>query len=221
MFIYSLARDVSCPSRRSTLARKRIHRCPLGFSLLELMAVLSITMIVASIGFVLARNILATFRLYGSCTSYANLLQTARIRAVQDDRFYAVVSAPAANPPMAFVDINGNGLYDATEPMMVFAQGVTPQPYASGPSVGNLKSKFLPPNPLAQASVNPAINPTFGPRGLPCTPAAGACPYVPPTSFITFVQNTQSGKWEAVTVTPAGRVNLWLYDGTSSWSALN
>lgn len=185
------------------------------------MTVVSIIMIVSSIGFVLARNIAATLRLYGSCTSYANLLQTARIRAVQDDRFYAVVSLPAANPPMAFVDINGNGLYDATEPMMVFGQGVTPQPYASGPALNNLKSQFLPPNPQAQASVNPAINPTFGPRGLPCTPAGGACPYVPPTSFITFVQNTQSGRWEAITVTPAGRVNLWRFDGTSTWSALN
>jgi hypothetical protein len=101
---------------------------------------------------------------------------------------------------MAFVDINGNGLYDPTEPMMVFVGGVSPQPYASGPAVGNLKSQFLPPNAPAQASVQPAMNPTFGPRGLPCPPAGGACPYVPPTSFITFVQNTQSGRWQAVTV---------------------
>jgi hypothetical protein len=166
-------------------------------------------------------SIVRTIRLSGSSTSYANLLQTARIRAVQDDRYYSVVSMPAANPPMAFVDISGNGLYDPGEPMIVFAQGVNVQPYASGPSLGNLKSQFLPPNPLAQNSVQTAIPPTFGPRGLPCAPSAGACPYVPPASFITFLQNTGNGKWEAITVTPAGRVNLWIYDGTSTWSSLN
>lgn len=192
-----------------------------GFSLLEMLTVVTVSMILASIGFVLGSNIARTIRLRGSSTSYANLLQTARIRAVQDDRFYAVRSVPGANPPMAFVDISGNGSYDAGEPMMVFAQGVNVQPFSSGPSLSNLKTQFLPPNPTAQASVNSAIPPTFGPRGLPCAPSAGACPYLPPTSFITFVQNTQSGNWEAITVTPAGRVNLWRYDGTSTWSALN
>ena len=216
--------ELPCPAEDASRTRNVISRgvrFGRGFSLLEMMTVVSISLIVGSIGFVLGASIVRTIRLSGSSTSYANLLQTARIRAVQDDRYYSVVSVPAANPPMAFVDISGNGLYDAGEPMIVFAQGVNVQPYASGPSVGNLKSQFLPPNPLAQNSVQTAIPPTFGPRGLPCAPSAGACLYVPPASFITFLQNTGNGKWEAVTVTPAGRVNLWIYDGTSNWSSLN
>ena len=155
--------------------------------------------------------------------SYANLLQTARIRAVQDDRYYAVVSDTVANPPRAFVDINGNGLYDTGEPMMVFPQSVTAQPFASGPSTANLKLQFLP--ATGQNTVNSANPPTFGPRGLPCVPSAplnGTCNYLQPTSYITFVQNTLSGRWEAITVTPAGRVRLWSYDANSStWSGLN
>jgi hypothetical protein len=52
------------------------------------------------------------------------------------------------------------------------------------------------------------------------------CPYLTPpnytpVSFVTFLQNTQSGKWEAVTVTPAGRVRQWSYDGTGTWSPMN
>jgi len=188
-----------------------------GFSLLELMIVLSIALIIGVTGFVLAQNIARSVRLSGSCTSYANLLQTARIRAVQDDRYYALVSDTAANPPRAFVDINGNGVYDTGEPMMIFAQSVTPQPFASGPSLSNLKLQFLP--ATGQNTVNSANPPTFGPRGLPCLPSAplnGTCNYLQPTSYITFVQNTLSGRWEAITVTPAGRVRLWSYDGASS-----
>jgi prepilin-type N-terminal cleavage/methylation domain-containing protein len=212
-----------CPGRDASGSSATSHhlRCASGFSLIEMMIVVSIVLILGSLGFVLGANIARTIRLRGSSTVYANLLQTARIRAVQDDRYYSVVSVPAASPPMAFLDLNGNGLYDQGEPRIVFAQGVNVQPYASGPSVSNLKAQFLPSSLTAQASVNSAIPPTFGPRGLPCAPSAGACPYLPPTSFITFLQNAENGRWEAITVTPAGRVNLWMYDGTSSWSSLN
>ena len=193
-----------------------------GFSLIELMIVLSIALILGVTGFILAQNVARTVRLYESGTAYANLLQTARIRAVQDDRYYSVVtSTPSIGAPTAFVDIAGTGIYAAGDPMMVFASGVTPTAFASGPSSTNLKSQFLPPGPTAQNSVNTGSGPTFGPRGLPCTPSAGTCPYLNPTSYITFVQNTQSGNWEAITVTPAGRIRLWSYDGTSTWTALN
>jgi hypothetical protein len=71
-----------------------------------------------------------------------------------------------------------------------------------------------------------ASGPIFGPRGLPCTPVTDAgghttCPFLTPTSYITFLQNTQSTAWEAITVTPAGRVQLWSYNGSSDWSPLN
>ncbi len=208
---------------RGPLGASRQVPAERGFSLIELMIVISVSMIIGGIGFVLAQNSVRMIRLYGSCTSYANLLQTARIRAVQDARYYSVISDTAANPPRAFVDTNANGLYDSGEPMMVFAQSVTPQPFASGPSQTNLKQQFLP--ATGQNTVNAANPPTFSSRGLPCAPSApinGTCNYLQPTAYITFVQNTLSGKWEAITVTPAGRIRLWTYDAnSSSWSGLN
>ena len=90
------------------------------------------------------------------------------------------------------------------------------------PAVGglaNLKSQFLP--VTGQGTVNTSgTGPTFGSRGLPCTPTGGTCPYQPPTSYITFMQNSRTTKWEAVTVTPAGRVRIWSYGGTT-WSPMN
>jgi prepilin-type N-terminal cleavage/methylation domain-containing protein len=215
-------------SRRRNIpfARRRMtgqHRVERGFSLLELMIALSIALIVGATSFIIAQTTARSFRLYESSTSYANLLQTARIRAAQDDRYYTVKTAtPSIGAPFAYVDIAGTGIYAAGDPMMVFGLGVAPMTFASGPSLTNLKSQFLPPGPTAQNSVNAASGPTFGPRGLPCTVSAGTCPYLNPTSYITFVQNTQSGKWNAITVTPAGRIRIWGYDGTTStWSPLN
>lgn len=203
-----------------------------GVTLLELCVVLAIMMIVGSLIFINAVTAIRNIRLTQSATSYANLLQHARIRAVQDDTYYTVRTNTGVNPPEAYVDVAQSGTYSPTapDPMMVFLQDVTPMAFSDGPGLADLESKFLPlagANGVATVNTT-AMGPTFGPRGLPCTPTAltgGTCPYLNttthiPTSYITFLQNSQSEKWEAVTVTPAGRVAVWSYDG-AAWSPLN
>jgi Tfp pilus assembly protein FimT len=188
-----------------------------GVSLLELMVVVAIIMTVAAMIFINAVTALENIRLGQSATSYANLIQQVRIRAVQDDTFYTVQTAPAVGPApaSAFADLAGNG----TNPIMYFFRSVNPMPFNSGPGLANLKSQFLP--VTGQNTVNTtAAGPTFGPRGLPCTPSVGTCPYQTPTSYITFLQNSKTTKWEAITVTPAGRVRVWSYNG-SAWSPMN
>jgi prepilin-type N-terminal cleavage/methylation domain-containing protein len=198
-----------------------------GFSLLELMVVLCVAFIAATMVLPTATTAIRGVRLSSSGASYADLLQQARVRAVRDDRYYTVIATAAvgSNPATAFIDIAGTGAYAQGDPLMVFAQGVTPRPFASGPSLSNLESQFLPPGAASIASVNTtAAGPTFGPRGLPCSPVTNAgyttCPFITPTSYINYMQETQGGIWEAVTVTPAGRIREWKYNGTS-WTPLN
>jgi Tfp pilus assembly protein FimT len=187
-----------------------------GVSLLELMVVVAIMMIAAAMVFMNAVTALENLRLSQSATSYANLVQQARMRAVQDDTFYTVqMSAQGIVPAGAFVDLAGNG----TNPAIFFSRTVSPMSFDSGPALANLKSQFLPVG--GQNTVNTSgTGPTFGPRGLPCTPTGGTCPYQPPTSYITFMQNVRTTKWQAVTVTPAGRIRIWSYDG-STWYPMN
>jgi prepilin-type N-terminal cleavage/methylation domain-containing protein len=196
-----------------------------GFSLIEMCVVLAILMIVAGMLFIGAVNAIRGIRLTQSATSYANLLQHTRIQAVQDDTYYTVRTDINTNPPRAFVDVAKTGNYSASapaDPMMIFLQDVSPKPYNTGPGLADLKSKFLPTTGTGTVDATDP-GPTFGPRGLPCKPSAmsgGTCPSMTPTSYITFLQNAESTKWEAVTVTPAGRIGIWSYDGTS-WSPLN
>jgi prepilin-type N-terminal cleavage/methylation domain-containing protein len=202
-----------------------------GFSLIEVLIVVSIMFIAAAVVIPTASTALRGIRLSSSGASYADLLQQARVRAVRDDRYYSVISVPATSsaPGSAFVDLNGNGKYDPDqhEPEMVFAQSVTPKSLDSGPALTNLELAFLPPGQASVDSVNAgraANGPTFGPRGLPCTPTTTGgyttCPFLTATSYVTFIQNTDGGAWEAVTVTPAGRIREWRYDGTN-WSPLD
>ena len=208
----------SSGNRALTSARKHDG----GFSLLELCLVVAILMIVAAMVFINAVSAVRNIRLTQSATSYANLLQNARIRAVQDDTYYTVITDPASAPPRAFVDLVKNQTYAPADPMAIFLQDVMPMTFGSGPGRADLISKFLPTAGSATVDAGDP-GPTFGPRGLPCKPSAlsgGSCSSMTPTSYITFLRNSQSTKWEAVTVTPAGRIGIWSYDGTT-WSPLN
>ena len=212
------------PTRVDSLARAKMS----GFSLIEMLIVVSLMMIAAVIVIENVQSAVQSVHLQETATDYANLLQQARVRAVRDDRYYTVLTTAGggSNPPTAFVDIAGTGVYAVGDPVIMFSAGVSPMSFGSGPSVANLASQFLPPGTAAQNSVNTtAAGPTFGPRGLPCTPLTSGgyttCPYLTPTSYITFVQNTLSGKWEAITVSPAGRIREFSYDGVSTWSGMN
>ena len=205
-------------------ARKPVHSRSResGFSLLELVVVCAILMVVAAMVFVNGARLVQGIRLSQSATSYANMLQQTRLRAVRDDTFYSVrtTTSDATGTPIAFIDIGQQGSYNPGNPTMVFSQNVTAQPYSSGPGLSNLKSQFLPAG-NGQNVVDSNDPPTFGPRGLPCTPNGTTCPALAsPTAFITFFQNSVSQKWAAVTITPAARIQVWNYDG-STWNLAN
>ena len=207
-------------------------KCKRGFSLPELLITLAVASVLAGTGALLASTATNQIRLSTSGTNYANLLQNARILAVRDNRNYGVrvdcgtsgSAAPCSGtiPARAFVDLNGNGTYDNGEPVMEFAAGITPQPFGAGPSEASLAAQFLPAS--AAGTVANTSVPIFGTRGLPCKISGGACPYLDanglPVSYITFIQNTRGGQWEAITVNPASRIREWSYNGTT-WSPLN
>src|SRR5438105_12570210 len=212
-------------TRHSMTSGNAARNCNRGFSLIELLIVVAISMIAAAMALPLVSNAVNQIHLSSSATDYANLLQRARMRAVQDDTYYQIQTQTLSGDPIAYVDINKNGSYDTGEPMMVFASGVTYKAQSAGPALSNLKSQFLPSGSVAQGSLQSTMIPIFGPRGLPCKVSGSACPYLAaggkPFSYLLFVQNTQNNRWEAVTLNHAARISEWAYDTkTPTWKPL-
>src|SRR5438552_10815010 len=213
-------------TRHSMTSGNAARNCNRGFSLIELLIVVAIGMIAAAMALPLVSNAVNQIHLSSSATDYANLLQRARMRAVQDDTYSQIQTQTLSGDPIAYVDINKNGSYDTGELMMVFASGVTYKAQSAGLALANLKSQFLPSGSVAQGSLQSTMIPIFVPRGLPCTVSGRSCPYLDaggkPFFYLLFVQNTQNNRWEAVTLNPAARIREWAYDTKSStWSPLN
>jgi Tfp pilus assembly protein FimT len=213
--------------------------------MIEIMIVLAVGMILLAMVTPLVTTTLNMYRLRGACSDYANLLQTARMRAIVDDRYYNVVSVlglPPAGTMNAFANTGTTATggpvpaqtYVIGDPATAFNPAVVIRAQGGAPNTVNLYTQFLPGILPGAVVINPnAWGPTFGPRGLPCQPTAavgGTCSYTSqapnpvglPLAFEVFTQNVLTGIWEAVTVNPSGRVREWHYDAAAgNWRALD
>ena len=164
-------------------------------------------------------------RLRGSASDYASLLQVARVRSVQDDTFYTTYIT-AGTPQQAYVDLTKNGGtgWVSPDPAIALSSEVNPVAAGSAPDTADLSGQFLPAGsgvvPKDASVTAKAV--IFSPRGLPCTTqlAGAVCTSAGgPTAFWVFFKNNRTSAWEAVTVSPAGRIQKWQHGG-SKWSKL-
>jgi Tfp pilus assembly protein FimT len=204
-----------------------------GFSLLELLAVVAIVITVAALSLPSLMGAVHRSRLRSGGTDFSGLLQQARMRAIQDDRFYSVWPYAGNGVPQEFVDIYpqgtngasgyGNGTQmDPQDPVITLSAEVIQQPQAAAPSTANLSQQLLGANPnnlTPKDGTDPASRVTFGPQGLPClskgvTGGTVCNSQGGAVAYWVFFQNSFTQDWAAVTVTPAGRIQKWYYDGT-------
>ncbi len=208
-----------------------------GFSLLEMLIVVAILMILAGLCVPSLMGVVHRSKLRSAGTDFSGLLQQARMRAVQDDRFYSAWPFVAGNVSEEFVDIypqgvngasgNGNGTPDPKDPVIAVSTEIIQQPQGAAPSTANLSQQLLGTNPSGltpQDGSSATTRVTFGPEGLPCKPKAAnggtVCDTTGgPIAYWVFFQNNVTQDWEAVTVTPAGRIQRWYYTGTA-WGKL-
>jgi prepilin-type N-terminal cleavage/methylation domain-containing protein len=213
-----------------------------GFSVLELLIVVTIILIVLGYAIPIWITSLRSARIRGTESAYASILQIARTRAVNDDRYYSVYIQAAAgdSPQMAYVDIypqnvNGTsgrgappiGSYNPgppADPMVMLSPEAVPQTQGSAPNTGNLLTQFC---GSCAAAIVLNTPPTWGPDGLPCalTTSAGGTGLVcnsagGPVAYVAYFQSSTNQEWDAVTISPAGRIKTWYY-GAGGWIPFN
>ncbi len=182
-----------------------------GFSLIELMVVLMIAMIMMAIALPNFIRAYRANRLNGAISDLSNIVQRTRFEAVRLNRSIACRVLPGL-PITLFVDLNGDSIRQATEPVVVlgsefqFAIAGTPGPGSMG--VG--------------ATAVPPLRLTFDGRGAPdysnTLPGMGLAP-ASPTMLSTLgnASRPQDG-YRALTVSPMGKLTVWRAPSGGAWS---
>jgi prepilin-type N-terminal cleavage/methylation domain-containing protein len=194
-------------------SRKRIefwvmNKRESGFSLVELVIVVAISLIVTAMAAPSVRQVLDNYRLNASGHDVASVLQQARMAAVQANQPYYVQFNVGA-PPNTVVAIPANRFNPPTvapgDPTAVTAGNVAFQAVPPG-NTATLDA-FVGPAPQVGGVIG------FSARGIPCV--QGASPWVctAGVGFEWFMQSSSTGSWEAITVTPAGRIKSWRFAG--------
>lgn len=199
-----------------------------GMSLIELLVVIAVIMVVAAMATPSVMDAMNNIRLRGAAGNVAGLLQTCRQQALHDNRYYTIKPAVVTGAQGAYVDLNYNNTFDnvapAPEPLIQFPSNVNVVS-AGAPNIANLRAQCC-----ATFTEQPAgILPSFNARGLPCVglanppPANSLCNIRDAggntVGFVFFLNQTRpfgAVGWAAVSVTPAGRVRVWTYSG-STW----
>lgn len=200
-----------------------------GYTLIEMMLVAIVSVILAAIAVPKFMTFVHNARVGGAGSDFAGLLQQARIRAVQDDNYYSTYFSLSGTLQEAYVDISKNGGSSVTsiDPLIQISIEVVPMAASSAPDTGNLKGQFLPTGSTltvndGASSITPII---FNSRGLPCTSitvtggtvCSSSSTYT--TAYWVFFQDNVTDAWEAVTISPAGRIQKWRHD-LNSWAKL-
>ncbi len=208
-----------------------------GFSIVELLVVAIILLILSAMAIPAILSSMRMARLRGAASDYSGVLSLARIYAIRDNRYYStyILAASGSTPigqvyidmlPKSATGASGNGgtSIAAGDPQITMSSEIVQKASTSAPNTNNLKSQLLPATTPVAPTDTSTTAATFGPRGLPCTPinltGGSVCDSSGgPTAFWTFLENTNSTTWQAVTITPAGRIQKWYYSG-SVWIKL-
>jgi len=199
------------------------RRLTSGFSLIELLIVLAISLIATVVAIPLIGNTVAQYRLRSSAVDLDTFLQRVRVMSLRDNRTYYIRTASDTSGGFSYtrvyVDANSNTVWDPGPPAELSIELQRDIALAApGTPVPNATLGFTP------QTISTVVPAGFNSRGLPCfnNPCASSVLVGGVPTQVGYVYYLQSGsgatgRWAAVSISPSGRMRSWNYGG-STWS---
>jgi prepilin-type N-terminal cleavage/methylation domain-containing protein len=192
-----------------------------GFSLIELMVVMAIILVISAFAIPTLSTTMDGIRLRGTTGSATNLAQRCRMQAAKRNVYQRMHFATVGNRVVLFVT---DGTDAAAAPLptdnKLWAQLWFPSEFSiPGAPTGAGAPPLLTSTQMWGTATNPNVNidPYFNARGLPCLPNAvtGVCG--PTIGFVYYYRYRSGGRtrWAANSISPAGRIESWIWNGTS------
>ena len=178
-----------------------------GFSLLEALIVVSMTMVIAGTSIPKMMNVLASMEIRSATRSAAGVMQSVRMMAVKVDQYRTVRYYNAASGAIVYGDVDNNNQPGPLETQAFL--GTTVLAYSAPAGIDELDATQLSFTPSTSTSI------TFSPTGMPCADAS-TCG----TGVVMYFTNSRTNRtpaWGAISISPGGRVSTWLWNG-SAWA---
>jgi len=188
-----------------------------GFSLLEVLLVVGIVLLIAAVGLPVMNTAIANMKLRSSMTTVSGFLQNSRMLAVQQNRTMTARHFNRSAAPFSLVyyvkeaqDSSSVTTSDSQVEMEAPITGFdTPSGQGAPPAIDN--------SSLGLLTAPQTGDPSFNAQGIPCTYSGGTCSNV---AFIRYFKDNRiggAGGWAAISITPAGRIKRWFWNG-SAWA---
>ena len=185
-----------------------------GFSLIEMTIVVAIFLLVAAIGIPILSSTLNRLKLRGAAQQLSELYQEARMRAVQDDSYYEVLLS--ADSKQAYVDLSGNGAAS----LLTLQLPATMSLNNAGAPAGLDKQTLGFDSVQTETSLmfdhdgvsRPGL--AWSSRGFSCQRGSATSVCQAGKGWLQYVRRDGNpATYAAVSVSPAGRVRVWSYEG--------
>lgn len=205
---------------RTALHHGRASRVVRGFSLLEMMIVIAISITVTAFSIPSFLKAYYDIRLKSAASNLSGLMQQTRILAARKNAVYSIgYRAVSGAAEEAYIDLNNNGQWDANEPLIAFSSTITPASGAPSGSGGS-PTPYVLVGDTAGTTYDNATVLGYSNRGLPCAYVAASNTCVTPAAgyFVYYLQDQRPGSvgWAGVVVTRGGRTKTIVWNG-SAW----
>jgi prepilin-type N-terminal cleavage/methylation domain-containing protein len=202
-----------------------------GFTVLETVIVIAVILIVVAMTVPKMLQFTDNEKLRESAQAYAGLLETARMRATDDNKYYEVLNTTQNGIPIAYVDIDGDKLLGTgvnSEPLVQLPPKLTVTDSGApvtGSGFDTIKNLGIIPlnlenSPMVDGSGNSLPGIAFNERGLPCQRIKDSVTNV-------VAPNCKNSTIANVTGTPGPTLVGWVTylkytnnDGSTSWAAV-
>lgn len=198
-----------------------------GFSVIELLLTLVVLLILTIVAVPVILRSLQSYQLNSAASQVSGILKFAKFEAIRQNTPIACQILQQGTSWVIWVDSNGNGTPDGSEPRMFIGGSFTLLPAATVPSpssiAGTLGADAT--MPFTVLSGSPSSE-WFDHRGTQCFQTASSCPLSPltaPTIYAVYLGNPNdpTAGYRAIITLPSGAVQVWSAGSGGPWQRVS
>lgn len=196
-----------------------------GFSLVELLLSLVVLLIITTLAVPVVVRSLQSYQLNSTASQLSGMLKLTKFQAIRQNLPLSCQIQWNGTNWVVWVDSNGNGTPDPSEPQMLVGGTFTLLSAGSVPDTSPIANTLGPGGTSIPWTVLSGSNGAewYDHRGVLCFQTATVCPQTPQTVYAIYIGNPNdpSAGYRAIITIPSGAVQVWSAPGGGAWQRIS